>query len=554
MINVVLLIQHITIKAFWNPEWIHNFTLPEVIILHCRKESTKEFVQFLVNISYNYGILQNGRNALEAILIAAKNYVGEDRQQDCNMLIQELLNFLDPNKGVAMHNNTGTIGFNFQDIPDSTFLKNLNFREFSLIKIFGHTGETIIKEFLERIERCDNELQKEIKDIDIRILLRNPQHSTGRRADGIHKTITHINRLRSREFNNIRVHFYQDLPTFRGFVCHRKDSTARMALISFYHFPRNETSKRFEQAIYIDENNTPKPNQMIEVFDSWFEHFWGKTRDQKIHTIIFDFDDTMANSHDIQIEAWVDVIKEARKTHDLDQADLSKNVWKDKLEQTHFCEDVWKHINNDEELRNIIRQKFFRFQHAKFIFEEIFTNLSEEMKDEIHQRRFELRQGKMKKVKLFRRCAKIIKKVANEYHLVIISATDEIMIRNRLEQKKYKKKHSNLSTYFLEIFGKKEPIFDWKNIERKSQLILKVINILGVPIERLVYVGDNNGDFKACKRIGIDFIEARLFGDIVHDAIGQKSLIKSDEDREFFTDWNEFTKALQQTEDKKHEY
>ncbi len=49
-----------------------------------------QFFQLLVSRLENYGMLQDGRNALKAVLEAAKNYVGQERREYCDMLIQEL--------------------------------------------------------------------------------------------------------------------------------------------------------------------------------------------------------------------------------------------------------------------------------------------------------------------------------------------------------------------------------------------------------------------------------------------------------------------------------
>ena len=51
---------------------------------------TGQFVQLLLNTLTSYSTLKDGRNALEAILEAAKKYVGQERQAYCDSLIQEL--------------------------------------------------------------------------------------------------------------------------------------------------------------------------------------------------------------------------------------------------------------------------------------------------------------------------------------------------------------------------------------------------------------------------------------------------------------------------------
>ncbi len=66
-----------------------------------------ELLQIVVPMLYNYGMLEDGRNALTSILESAKCYVGQEGQKDCKMLIQEL-------DKVA----SGDIGFDYKPIPD----------------------------------------------------------------------------------------------------------------------------------------------------------------------------------------------------------------------------------------------------------------------------------------------------------------------------------------------------------------------------------------------------------------------------------------------------
>lgn len=56
--------------------------------------SSGQFVELLVSQLVRYGQLEDGRNALEAVLEAAKDYVGRDRKAYCETLLQELHAFL----------------------------------------------------------------------------------------------------------------------------------------------------------------------------------------------------------------------------------------------------------------------------------------------------------------------------------------------------------------------------------------------------------------------------------------------------------------------------
>ena len=64
-----------------DPELLHQIRFSEPV---------RQFVELLVSTSSQYGRLNNGQTALEAILVAAKTYVGQDKRAICNRLIQEL--------------------------------------------------------------------------------------------------------------------------------------------------------------------------------------------------------------------------------------------------------------------------------------------------------------------------------------------------------------------------------------------------------------------------------------------------------------------------------
>lgn len=55
-----------------------------------------QFVPLLVSILLDYGELDNGQQALEAVLETAKNYVGQDKRDYCDKLMQELQKYEKP--------------------------------------------------------------------------------------------------------------------------------------------------------------------------------------------------------------------------------------------------------------------------------------------------------------------------------------------------------------------------------------------------------------------------------------------------------------------------
>ncbi len=52
--------------------------------------STSQFFELLVPMLIRYGTLEDGRNALEAVLEAAKDFVGQEGRKECESLIQQI--------------------------------------------------------------------------------------------------------------------------------------------------------------------------------------------------------------------------------------------------------------------------------------------------------------------------------------------------------------------------------------------------------------------------------------------------------------------------------
>ncbi len=54
------------------------------------------FFNLLIPVLLDYGTLEDGREPVEAVLETAKSYVGQNRKQDCDILIQKLRSILNP--------------------------------------------------------------------------------------------------------------------------------------------------------------------------------------------------------------------------------------------------------------------------------------------------------------------------------------------------------------------------------------------------------------------------------------------------------------------------
>lgn len=428
------------------------------------------------------------------------------------------------------------------------FTDYVNFKELESIEIIGHTGEQILQyifDYLTVLFKDDAELPEVIKGVKIRILLKSPDHETGKRAKSVSAIIEKIKEWQNRGYKNIQFHFYQNLPVFRSIICCRRNSpnVNRIAFLSFYYFPEiTSQSKHYPDTIVVDEDKV-KRHHLIEINKSWFENYWGKTQEDYsvTHTIIFDFDDTIVNSHSVQVEAWVNIINEIKLRPEIHASNFKPQIREILYDKK---ENLVDHNAND--LRNAVTSIFFLKQKAELIYDEIFQHIETNLKDEIHRKRFEGRLNNMnsRQVKVFDGFTDVIKLMYPRYHFIIVSATEEDLIREYLNE-------VGLLKYFRYVFGKKEPTFDWQKIERKSQILIKIVNILGIPINRLVYIGDNNNDYTASKDVGVDFIEARLFETELIRSIGRNSLIFDGSAEYQLSNWQNFQSIIAQIEKQK---
>ena len=77
--------------------------------------------------------------------------------------------------------------------------------------------------------------------------------------------------------------------------------------------------------------------------------------------------------------------------------------------------------------------------------------------------------------------------------------------------------------YFSMILGKHGPKPDWENMHDKANLMIKLTKLVGVGLERMVFIGDNDSDYCSAKQIRVNFIESRVvakeenIGSMVHN-------------------------------------
>ncbi|MCX6238709.1 MAG: HAD hydrolase-like protein [Bacteroidia bacterium] len=415
---------------------------------------------------------------------------------------------------------------------EKEFYSSLDFSEISTMYVIGHTGKEIYTHLHFQLER----LIREGKDIpkEIFILIRSPYIEGSFRNDYIRDTINKIISLKqdftckqNGKYSNIKIdiRYYEALPSIRGVLCLLKNND-KICFFSSYYWSDYRTSKAFDFGYRIYHKSKNK-DKSINFIESWFNYFWGN---DEIHTIVFDFDATLVDSINIQIKAWIEVLKQQIYTGDIELDNLS--------------DEIRKIINSEEELIKYFKKIFISKQHADIIIKEIFINLDESKLIEINKKRYDLREKLIFDAKFFDGAIATLTVLSKKFNLAIVSSTGERMINTFLSE--YENKE-NIRNMFSIILGKFDPILLLKhqNIEHKAFLLQKISSLTGIPLSRIVLIGDNNSDYLAAKQLGVDFIECRASAkNLGIDSFIDKKIIEDHSSHLFFTYYNELSQKL----------
>lgn len=476
----------------------------------------------------------------------------------------------------------------FEPGSDFEFIENLarvGFDKFRSIEVVAHTGKVLVNSLLDRLEEQNF---RGFDDLDIKVLLRNPRQETAHRARLTEEIARRIGDCQRLGYDGLRLHYYDNLPVFRSIIARPKCSKGcTHAYLGYYYFPDNRgPSKRFPGTLSFvtqldpqrvaDADDKPKetaepridveptcmaisppPAQekggteasLIRVRQSWFDAYWGKPCPgggyRVIHSIVFDFDDTLVRSCEAQIDAWVcavllavhangidvlakDICKPLERDLNSVKTDLLKSnprfprlaaIFRDWHAKRPAAVEVdglsvpiaeflveFQLVLKEKlltKLREKISRLFFEFQVAEVILPMIIGQVDDARRDEFDRQRKEFRKLLTDDAHFFAGAHEALQRLSQDYHLIVVSKTDEDMIRRYLRKQ-------NVEGLFRHVFGRGEasryPRGD------KKDVLEQTVGILGVPRQRLVFIGDNDGDRKAAADAKIDFIEARLLG------------------------------------------
>lgn len=451
----------------------------------------KHFLSFFVSIQQIIvGILLVIVGFILIFLPAAKNYVTIDSFLQTILLLIGLPTFIFGvyilykqyrKDTVIIENNTisdnSIVTESYEITNYKIFVDNLNINEFDEISLFVHTGRNSLEILRQKII-SDNFTD----NIDIKILLKYPYTETTNRFIQIENClITFQNEIRNRNRSSIvDVRYYSGLPYFHAILCKYKNKEQYQSYISYYKWNRYKTIACNTGTAKIGNSD------LFLVTKSWFEHLFSK---KNLHTIVFDLDDTIIDSYDLQIMSW---------------EFLLESIFDNQNELSSLREKIKTDIT-EESYERYIENMFLRTTNTDERFDCIFHNLSVDELQQIKKIRFEKREElTIDEAPLFTECQRTLRILSRTYNLVIISATSENLVKRILD--KY-----DLHSYFSFYLGVRDnQVEAFDKAEDKTPYLIKTSNLVGVPFDRIAFVGDSLTDFKAAKQLNMKFISANM--------------------------------------------
>ena len=383
------------------------------------------------------------------------------------------------------------------------FLRGLANSDIDRVMIIANTGRITVRTCIDEIEKIRTTLPN--KQISLEILLRSPLSADRGRASQIQETEYYSNRLIDLGIN-VETRFFSTTLPFRCVIARHEDGE-HSAFISFYAWNgANNSVDRKDSAVQraIIVQKTRQSHTLLDVCLSWFKHLWGT---KIIHTVVFDFDDTLFLTTKPQVNGWLLTLADYISSGKINLSDLNDEL----AEVFHEPEDAYRWMLNT----------FLDGQSEDEIFRKTISN--PETRGRISQE-FRASRVMHRELETIKDAAPIpnilleeLKRISLDYSIVIVSATSEKMIREVISRWSW--------DIFPYIIGREAPKQPWKDLEVKSQNLIRISSMLGIPINRMVFVGDSDADYRSARQLGMPFIENSYNAEYY----GKSSLIRDPE-------------------------
>lgn len=391
-------------------------------------------------------------------------------------------------------------GAELTTVEISDFVSTIDMSTVLSVYVVSITGDSTVKSLCNVLRRTGRKINRD--NFRIEVLLRSDSSSDSKRI--MNRKVAYDNlRVLQNAVNNLQfeVRHYSSVSPLRCVIMEHTDHKYS-AFLSFYDWHESVSMSIRESAT----NNSiilrcvDCSNQFLSVYMSWFRHLWGN---HKAHTLIFDFDDTLFKTTHAQVTGWVKAIMKCVNANIIQKSELNgeiASVVNDEVALTKKMTEVFL----DEQQENKIINRIFSSPPGA-------SNLDIMKAERIKIREEETIMHAVQIVEI----AGQVRDLSREYQLVIVSATSERVINEVL-------KSNSLDGVFSYVFGK-EASHNWYNVEGKTPTFIRVSNMIGVPLDRMIFVGDSDADYRSAKQLGLWFVECRINA----KDHGRKTLVKS---------------------------
>jgi len=389
---------------------------------------------------------------------------------------------------------------------ETDFLNSLRLDEVNEIRILAHTGRVLVEQARILVDRLKAGQRWKLR---LKVLLRDPLFESPRRRNHILRSCENLLSLQeSRSDIECEVRFYTALQTLRGVVVSGESSPQKDCLISAYRWTAREGSGSpsaalVTQALPKGMTWSGRPDsepEIVKIFENWFDYLWGPGI---LHTVAFDFDDTLLKTFDDHMESWARAVEELASAdpHVLDR----------------LTPDIGVALRCRDELLPKIESLFVKHSDALEMASEFFVKESDQklhrtlngkrsvyrraalMGESEHDRRYRVEARRIPYVK-----DAIDELREKGYAVSVASLTDEKLINSALRVLGLEDSMSSVvgrSDYSIRIL---------KDLSAKAHLIFKVAALAGMPPHRVLFIGDHRNDLNAAEQVGAAFVEARL--------------------------------------------
>jgi phosphoglycolate phosphatase-like HAD superfamily hydrolase len=373
------------------------------------------------------------------------------------------------------------------------FVARLDLDGVQVIRIIATTGRVTVVHLLQSLQEAAR--RGHSGTVHIQILLNVAYMSDAGRPASLTQTRKLIREfpVKNRGFT-VDVRSYAAPAMFRGAIVEHTDGKFSGHL-GYYFWDLGQELERQSRWNRLGLGVLPSADPALETCLSWFRHYWGTSI---INTIIFDFDDTIFATTDAQVEGWVGAIQRAVAERIMD---------------AQLLRPAYAHVaDGGSRAAAAVKEIFLKEQNETRIMSGLFANDPDmKVKQFLRNARLEIREERTENSSVpMQVVLGDIAKLRGSYRLVIVSAASEEMVNRVLL------KHD--IGYFSYVYGRNphRTNQEWREVETKSQLFIRLSSMLGVPLERMIFVGDSNSDYRAATQLGIPFIEnafnARAYG------------------------------------------